>query len=1449
MLHREIRAVLTALTAIVLIAMAVPSLAQNGEQSARPTPSQVRDAWQALRQAMVATRNSDNRSQIAVEEAERRFAAHAEAARLLIQSYDEPASGKVLPPGGTITGDALIGGYFPNLARAYCAWMAAQRTQDPARKLSYYSIVYESLWHGADDGSQSGSSKKKSRQLNAIYDSPYVRRMAIAAALARRSLALQIARAAGETDAVGISVAAEMSDLQRLRALPASAFSRVDQQADVEDIIGKAGYLEILGKSVQAVLDAELARAKPTFRLVSERADWQSGGRTKVIAGSIDTLAPVVVRVVDAASGKELPNATQKNVAGPFDIRVDLEERPAPTTVKLVMDDPLSKETIAFDRPIVLWNIPLPTIAVASRLRSITDTQVADLRFTVQRAQPGDVAMIEAIEGNATRKIHELPITDAGDREVVVPNFVVRPNAETIVRLSVRRGASVLVPEDIRVVSHTTPLVSARVLRVNDAVSLIEVDIRDYAERVTRLVINDIAYPDDVGPVTTELGGQEARTRFVYLVPWTRSGETLTIAASTVRDSEPIRLAWPSQMEAADPNDPRIASMARYQQELAKGDLDGAERSYLAVAAQASHAAEARLVLGDLYDLRIRNAPAGASEETSKYLEGLRTLAKAVARDGDLDARIAQIRAQLEAERERQRQAQAEKEAREAAQRAREQQEREEAERRAREAQKAREAAEEAARLQKTPVQIEVKHAAYSAADGILHARLEVTGLVLGRTIRALRIEDTEIPTDLESLVKPDPAQSAASVEFVGVPATTSGSVRVSITVAFPDAGDLPVTKSVELRPGSLDSVSEALSNHVTFLRTGKYGGGAPPAWLTAMARLRAKRLAALATDAVGRVTRDKRENGAVARAREAIRTAVGYAEALKGVTGADEAPEAIAARSALTEALQPKVVTEGIGLVKKGQTFVVADSAAVRVQSWAETLTVKFGDRALTGTRSDGEWRFSLAGLPGQKGTFKVRAEAALDGGEVLVGEQDVTLELPASAVAFNFDKPDFVYCDDGTGRRSLVYGATASGRNGDILIGFDSPAAKLMAWTVVDSAGNTVGGLGREPHVPPLDGLAIPAGKLGIGKYTVKVQLWDSSDASQTPVNQEIPLRIAPPAVAFIVGINYYYEASGQPPLQHAADDAMALRSKLIAKGYAPENIVYVTGRNDTGTPEVRTNGLQNPKSETPNDLSEVRRTGQLNGLARKRYVDTAFEAFLNVVRARQAAHALVFFAGHGSNVAASLEGGRAAFNVDHLIMADDEPSAPAKTYVYHWPNMIKKSVSWGSRESPVTIMCVYDACRNGTRAVFDALPPELRSDDGAVVASALFSCRKGEQANENITSDPKLAIAYDGETFQNGFFTYALLKSLDELPAAGARLPDVIDKAETVLSKLVQQTPEKNRMASGPAKPYSERQSLRPKDDLKRWEEGLYVIYPVERSGVGSGILRVTLARPAR
>ncbi len=1422
------------------------------QQSGHPTPGQVKEAWQALRQAMVATRNSDNRAQITEEEAERRFAAHAETAHLLIQSYDEPASGKVLPPGGTITGDALIGGYFPNLARAYCSWMAAERTKDPNRKYAYYSAVHESLWHGVAEADGAREPKRQSRQLSAVYDTPFVRRMAIAAALSRRRIALEQARAAGEADAAGLSVASEMLDLQRLRKLPPAAFERMDQRADVEDIVGKAGYLEILGKSVQAVLDAELARSKPAFRLVTERADWQAEGRTKVIAGSIESLTPVTVRVVDAASGQPLPNAVQNHVIGPFDIRVDLEEKPEPSTVKLVLDDPLTKESITFATPIVLWNIPQPTIAVASRTRNVSDIFVTDLSFAVQRARPGDIVKVEAVEAAGTKSVHEETIAAAGDRTVSVPRFRVQPNAETPLRITITRGKSVLPSEEIRIVSQTTPTVSGRILSVNDLVSLVEIEVRDYADKVTGLSLNGIPFPPSVVPVQVDPVGPETPARFVFLVPWTGVGEGVTIGARTVREAQDVTVPWPAAPTAIAKDDPRLDKITDYQRELAKGDLDAGQRAYLAVLTDPQHAREASVILSDLYDYRLKRAPEGVGDDTITYLNNLRILAKAVQRADDLDSRIGQVQAQIEAEQERRRRAEAERAAREAAQRAKEQKEREEAERKAREAQKAREAAEEAARKQKTPVELKVVRSAYSAQDGLLWMRLAVSGLVLGRTVHSIRLDDIEMGAPLDAFVTPggDAAPESATVECITVPPAASGSIRVTAVVSYPGAGQVPISASVDLKPGALDQVSEKLQGYAAYLRTGKHDGAPLPQWLRTMAIRRAGQLAAAAKSSVAAMQKDKRAADAVTTAHQAVARAVEYAEAVKASTGS-ETPDAAAAKAALTALIAPKLSVEGVSLVKKPQGFILSEGAAVRVRSWADDVIVKAGDRTLKGARSGGEWRFSLAGFPGKQGTLKVVAEVTGPEGTTARDEQDIQLELPAASVAFNLVRPDFVYCDDGTGKRSLVYSANATGRNDDILIEYDSPQAKLMAWTVLDSKGNKVEGSERAPLAPPLDGISIPAGKLKLGKYTVRVQLWDSTDATQTPSVQDVAVRVAPRAVAFIVGINYYPALSAMPSLAHAADDAMSLRAKLIEKGYAPENIIYVVGRNDTGTPEVKTNGLQNPKSDTPNDLSETRRTGQLNGIVRKKYVDTAFESFLNVLRLRKAVHALVYFAGHGTNVPAALQGTSGALNADHLIMADDEKTAPAKIYVYSWPQRIKASVTWGSKENPATVMCIYDACRNGTAAVFDALPPQLRSDDGAVVASALFSCQKGEQANENMTSDPKLAVAYKNEVFQNGFFTYALLKGLDELPESGPRLPDVIEKAGSVLATLVQQTPEKNRLASGASKPYSERQSLRPRDDLKRWEDAIYVIYPVQRSDVGlrlRGVLTSPYEGPA-
>ncbi len=1423
--------------AVLLFVVAWPTVAQQAPSS-RPSPMEVRDAWIALRQAMLTTRNADNRSAISVEEAERRFAAHAEMARLLIQGYDEPASGKILPPGGTISGDALVGGYLPTLARAYCSWMAAQRATDSARKYAYYTAVYESLWHGAGDEPGASSKQRKASQIHPVYDSPFVRRMAVAAALARRRLGLELAQKAGETEVAAVSVTAEIADLDRLRKLPPSAFTRVPAQPDVEDIVGKSGYLELLDKSVSTVLAAELEAGKPRFRMVVESPEWQAEGSVKVIRGAVETLAPVTVKVVDAATGQALPNASQKNVLSEFDLRVSLEEKPEPISVKLVLDDPLTNASVTYDGTIALWNIPKPTIVMASRTMVIQDVAVAGLGFSVQRLRSGDEVRVAVGSGPSDSVVLQEKVTAAGDRTFTVPRFLVSPNAETPVVVSVRRGQKDVATEQLAVRSETTPLVTARVLRAHELVHLIEVTVSDFGSVIPRVMINGFEYPADVTPVETIAGSSEARSRSVFLIPWTGGAQSITVQARTVRPSDPVVVQWPSSPETIQPSDPRLGRLPDYQRELARGDLAAGERAYIGVLTDPSHAAEARQVLDDLYDYRLRQTPEGAASEAKAYLSGLRLLAKAVGRGEDLDARIAQLDAQIQAEQERLRRAEEERKAREAAQRAKEQKEREEAERRAREAQQAREALEAQQKLEKTPVEVAVVSSVFADRDGIAAIRLDVTGLVLGRRVKAVRMDDIDLE-NLEGLVTHSGSDARAELVLLAVPAPSATNVRVTVMVAYPNAGDVPKTITVPLSPGALPQLSAPLAGYLDLLRSGtSSGGAAPPKWVGAMCQRKLQRLLALANTAISAVTRDQRPPDALARAQAALASARQYADNVAALAGTDALEAVKKAEANLTTAIEPGLTVEGVSLVKRpAGGYVLADAAAVRVKTWADTVTVKFGDQTLQGSRTGGEWRFPLAGLRASQGKVAVTAEVPF-GTQTLRAQQELTIELPAAAVAFNFKKPDFVYCDDGTGSRSLVFNANDAGRNADTIVEFDPQGIKLIAWDVVDSRGNVVPGTERTPKPPPLDGkLQIEDGRLSVGAYTIRVRLWDSDDASQAPARADVKIRVAVRAVAFVVGINYYGTGEFRTlPLRHAADDAMSIRAKLIERGYAPENIVYVVGRNDSGTPEMRTNGLQNVKSTTPNDLSETKRPGQRFGLATSKVVAAAFDTFLKVLEQRKARHVLIFFAGHGTNVTASL-GTRTALNVDHLIMADDDPSAPARVYVWEWPTRVKNLVNWGSKDTPVTVMCVYDACRNGTKAPFDAAPPDLSSDDGAVLCSALFSCRKGEQANENLDDDPKLAISYNGEVFKNGFFTYALLKALDELPPASVRMPDVITRANAILAQLVGQSQEKNKAVASAEKPYFERQSLRPTNDLRGWEQSLPVVYPAAQSSAST------------
>ena len=154
------------------------------------------------------------------------------------------------------------------------------------------------------------------------------------------------------------------------------------------------------------------------------------------------------------------------------------------------------------------------------------------------------------------------------------------------------------------------------------------------------------------------------------------------------------------------------------------------------------------------------------------------------------------------------------------------------------------------------------------------------------------------------------------------------------------------------------------------------------------------------------------------------------------------------------------------------------------------------------------------------------------------------------------------------------------------------------------------------------------------------------------------------------------------------------------------------------------------------------------------------------------------ILFFAGHGTN---KNEG---SFAFDHILFADNQ-----SVYVHDWAQEVRDKIKPDpSTKGDLTIIGFYDACRNGVKSKFSGMmPSSINTDD--VRYFPFFSCRPGEESNENVDSEPKFAVDYNGDRFRNGFFTYSLLSGMDQLKRPEElTIPNLLQRASGVMGDLM-------------------------------------------------------------
>jgi hypothetical protein len=1307
------------------------------------------DEWNSFLRRMEAARQLPDG-----EEKAERFVKIAQAIEANLRFQAENWEGVIRPPGDPGSNPILFS-YYPRLAVGYCYWVAARQTANRDRQILYYRKTFDSLAVSGALTAQTGSGRSRRAVLSRIYETPLVRRMVIASGLLLRQ-------------------SRDVVDSQSARDLLLE-WARIRQQDNERSQIDEARQFVDL-KAIEVVRGREIARIRqeteelirqfrtpPRFKPIQEPDMWKADVAEKRVSGAIEGLIPVTVAARDAKSGEVL--ARQDEVTGAFNFSFTLnqgEER----DVELVIlgEDPVEgKFEIKYPEKTFRFENLAAAIVEGEDPPLIADREVEGLQFRVRRLRKEDVVIVQQPDAGG-EPIFRQEAQEAGDALFTVPKFLVEPNRETPIRIRVRRRERDVGEKSLTIRSETRPVVAGSLLKLNDQVLVVRVEAADYAP-IQQMLIDGVRYP--VKPEVVRAPGQ--RDRALYLVPLLANGRnavTVTARNSHGRDSGSVTVRLPERPESISADDPKLRGQVggvAGLETLAKGEIRQAIEPYLQVRdGDSSRREEAEKTLREMleYVLRFETVPGDPKEDVER-LESARALARTVGREAELTQRIVNAGKNV-------------------------------------------------------AVRIRGVKTAFSPQTRLAWVQFEVTGLTstatIKRVISGITLRDSQAVSVPAGALNRLVSQSgdAAKIHLLLVAAPNIDSVQVEVAVSENNAPLRPASVTVSLSdsvtfsaagpiPDRLQSDYAALENP----RAVKLGGES--LWLQPYAARRMRQLAEESLQAasanMAQLRSMNRQRETVQRTLESLQRAREDRQRLAEMSSqAVDTADLDRLMSALVEALQPEIQVfynkqRQEDTLFRDPTTGALVNAEIVVYTWgekvhlADSTQMSVGTEELTGNRRGVRFKLERKPLPGQD--LKLVAEVTDIPGMPLRVEKTIRVQTLVKDSEARFNPPSVetsAVIDDATGTNAA-----------DITIAFNAPKARGIAWRVVDKNGQEA----IPEQVQALSGgegkLTIPKGALRPGAYRVAAQVWDTERREDCrPATGEYSFRVVGLGVAFVVGIDYYSLESGQPLLRHPADDARAFRQKLLDLGYDPKNIIFLASEY---TAEIDAQG--NIKSLSPklvtNALSETQEEQELGGRSADNLtLDQAFSRFQKLIKQRKARHALLFFAGHGRNG----RGKESRVAQDWFIASDG-----GEIQAVYWTQETLLTMSGirsregegGGKESLPVVIGLFDACRS-VEAGFG------RAELSTVVEQTIFqpiaSCLPGQQSNEDLSDPANREYALG---INHGFFTYSLLRSIDEL-RKGQRpltLGNVIADASVRLQQLVNRAKEKQ--ANLPNKPY--------------------------------------------
>ncbi len=1336
-----------AIFSLLLLMCGGGSRAQGGDQ--RLIGRAAADEWNSFLRRMEAARQLPDG-----EEKADRFVKIALAIEANLRFQAENWEGVIRPPGDPGSNPILFS-YYPRLAVGYCYWVAARQTASRDRQILYYRKTFDSLAVSGALTAQTGSGRSRRAVLSRIYETPLIRRMVIASGLLLRQ-------------------SRDVVDSQSARDL-LQEWARIRQQDSERSQNDEARQFVDL-KAIEVVRGREIARIRqeteelirqfrtpPRFKPIQEPDLWKADVPEKRVTGAIEGLIPVTVAARDVKSREIL--ARQDEVIGAFNFSFTLnqgEER----DVELVIlgEDPVDgKFEITYPEKTFRFENLAAAIIEGDDPPMIADREVEGLQFRVRRLRKEDVVIVQQ-PGAAGDPIFRQEAQEAGDALFTVPKFLVEPNRETPIQIRVRRRDRDVGEKTLTVRSETRPVVTGSLLKLNDQVLVARVEASDYSP-IQQVLIDGVRYP--VKPEIVRAAGQ--RDRAVYLVPILangRSAVTVTARNSQGRDSGSVTVRLSERPETISADDPKLREQVggvAGQETLAKGDVRQAVEAYLQVRdGDSSRREEAEKTLREMFEyvLRFETVPGDPKEDVER-LEAARALARAVGREADLTQRIVNAGKNV-------------------------------------------------------AVRIRNVKTAFSPQTRLVWVQFEVTGLTstatIKRAVSGITLRDSQtVPVPAGALNRlVSQSADTAKVHLLLVAAPNIDSIQVEVAVSENNAPLRPASATVSLSdagtfsaagqlPDRLQSDFAALENP----RTVKLSGES--VWLQPYAARRMRQLADESLQAAGanlaQVRSMNRQKDTVQRTYESIQRAREDRQRLAEMIG-QQADTADLDRlmSALVDALQPEIQVfynkqRQEDTLFRDPTTGALVNAEIVVYTWgekvrlADSAEMSVGAEELTGSRRGVRFQLERKPMPGQP--LKLTAEVSDIPGMPLRVEKTFQVQTLVKDSEARFNPPS-------TETSAVI--DDASGTNAaEITITFNAPKARGIAWRVVDKSGREV----IAEQTQPLSGgegrLTIPKGSLRPGAYQVKAQVWDTERREDCrPSTGEYSFRVVGLGVAFVVGIDYYSLESGQQLLRHPADDAKAFRQKLLDLGYDPKNIIFLASEYKAETDAQGRITSVSPKLVT-NALSENQEEQELGGRSADNLtLDQAFSRFQKLIKQRRARHAILFFAGHGRNG----RGKESRVAQDWFIASDG-----GEIQAVYWTQETLLTMSGirsregegGGKDSLPVVIGLFDACRS-VEAGFGRA--ELSTTVEQTIFQPIASCLPGQQSNEDL-SDPANREYSLG--INHGFFTYALLNSIDEL-RKGQRpltLGNVLADASARLQQLVNRAKEKQ--ANLPNKPY--------------------------------------------